>query len=399
MMSIKIIRNKIEYEKAFSQLMQLTATDPVKGSDKCNLIDVLSLLIEKYEKENCQIDLPDPISAIEYRMEQEKLTRKDMAVYLGTASRVSEILTKKKSLNLSMIRNLHEGLGIPYDVLMQEQSAVLCDYSSYPLKAIYKAGYFDQCVSSFAEFKSRAEELIQGLFNSTKGQVIPAHLRSTTNANNGTSKKIMDTFALSVWQAQVLKLAKNSTCVTTRCDIKSINLSFLREILKLSKYSDGPIKAKAELAKHGIHLIALPHLPKTYLDGAAMLGEDGNPVIGISLRYDRLDNFWFVLMHELAHVSKHIKNAEDVCFDDMENLEESIKEAEADEMALSALMPVNDWERIANLIVTQETVISVAKQYKVHPSIIAGRCRKHKKDYRIFNRLIGSKEVRKQFEL
>lgn len=398
-MSIKIIKNERDREQAFARLEMLAAEEPKPGSAESDEIDVIVLLIEQYEMEVSPVELPDPVSAIEFRMEQQQLSRKDMAVYLGSLSRVSEVLGRKKPLNLTMIRNLHEGLEIPYDVLMQKPKPVVNDYSAYPLNAIYKAGYFNHLVSSLAEFKSQANTLIDKLFSEAGSQLTPAHLRSTTNDPNGSSKKIMDEFALSIWQAQVLKLAKENTAVETHCDISAIDENFLAQILRLSKYKDGPLRAKKALAEAGIHFIVLPHLPKTYLDGAAMLGDDGNPIVGMTLRYDRLDNFWFVLMHELAHVSKHLKEQDAFWADNMDEDDGSEIEEEANTMASEALMSDTEWQEAKDFLITPDTVVAMARRFDVHPAIIAGRYRKDTGDYRIFNRLIGSKEVRKQFGL
>ena len=80
-------------------------------------------LIEAYEEKNCPIDPPDPVDAILFRMDQLAMTRRDLEAYIGRRGRVSEILNRARSLTLPMIRRLHEGLGIPADVLIQESRA------------------------------------------------------------------------------------------------------------------------------------------------------------------------------------------------------------------------------------------------------------------------------------
>lgn len=397
-MNIKIITNEKEHQQAFELLMSLTETNPVVGSKESDLIEVLSLLIETFEKKEFPIELPDPVSAIEFRMDQEGLTRKDMTQYLGSKSRVSEILNRNKNLSLSMIRSLHQGLGISYDVLMQQQKFELDyssnDYGDFPIKAAFKEGYFHKWASSITEAKEKAEEIVKELFTPVgikPFDVSEAHLRkSIVHSNN----KKVDELALSMWQAQVLTIAKEEN--VQKCDIDSINLDFMRSILQLSRLNNGPLIAKEELAKNGIHLVFQRHLPKTYLDGAAMWGVDENPVIGITARYDRLDNFWFVLMHELAHVSLHLKDTTNKpFFDDLDgNPISDNKEDEADELALSALMPEAEWQNYLDLLTSPESVVALAKRFNVSESIIAGRYRKDKKDYRIFNRLVGSNKVR-----
>ena len=96
----------------------------------------------------------------------------------------------------------------------------------------------------------------------------------------------------------------------------TVTLEFLRQIARLSWSEEGPRLAKEFLAKQGIPLVVVPHLPKTYLDGAALRLGDGRPVIGLTLRYDRIDNFWFCLLHELAHVGRHMDDGEGDAFVD-----------------------------------------------------------------------------------
>ena len=392
-MNIKIIKNKKEYKEAKAYLDILIDSGQ---SEQDDLLAVVALLIENYEKENFDIGLPDPVAAIEFRMEQQGLSRKDMVKFLGSRSRVSEILTRTKLLSLSMIRSLHEGLGIPYDVLMQNQKHELderkVEYADYPITAMFKQGFFSKAVKTAAEAKSKAEELIKELLEpvclAPFGERNFGHLRTNAHLTN----KRMDYLALQAWQSKVLH--KTLDASLPKCNIDDIKLDFLKEILRLSRFKKGPMLAKEELAQNGIHLIFLEHLPKTYLDGAAMWGVDGNPVVGMTIRYDRLDNFWFVLMHELSHVSLHLKDSKMPYFDDVEGDSKDQFEDEADQMALDAFLPESKWREYMPLLTTPASVITLAKQLSVHPSIIAGRYRKDMGDYRIFNRLIGSKDVR-----
>lgn len=394
-MNIKIIKNHKEYQEAISYFDFLVES---KTQDNDDLIDVVALLIENYERDNFDIGLPDPVAAIEFRMEQMNLSRKDLVEYLGSQSRVSEILTRSKPLSLSMIRNLHEGLGIPYDVLMQDQKHKLDErsvqYADFPITAMFKEGFFGKAVTSVTDAKLRAEELIKDLFESVGmtpfAEHNTAHLRS---AYAHLTNKRMDFLALQAWQAKVLHQTKDVTL--PKCNLSDINLEFMKEVLKLSKFQNGPKLAKEALAQNGIHLVFQSHLPKTYLDGAAMWGIGAkNPVIGMTIRYDRLDNFWFVLMHELAHVSKHLSNTDKPYFDDVEGDDKDDREHEADEMALDALASKAEWTDYMSLLTSPDSVLALAKKLSVHPAIIAGRYRKDKRDYRIFNRLIGNKEVR-----
>lgn len=117
-MKIKPIRTEKDYQEALMRLDQLF--DAKKGSQKGDELEILTILIERYEKDHFPIDLPDPIEAIKFRMDQKNLRQKDLARIIGLKSRVSEILNKRRKLSLSMIRKISRSLDIPTEVLVQE---------------------------------------------------------------------------------------------------------------------------------------------------------------------------------------------------------------------------------------------------------------------------------------
>lgn len=116
-MKIKPIKNKKDYEKALQKLELIF--DAKKDSQEGDELEVLSILIEKYENEHFPIDFPDPIEAIKFRMEQLGYTQTDLSKIVGYPGRTSEILNKKRKLTLEMIRLLHDHLKIPTEVLIQ----------------------------------------------------------------------------------------------------------------------------------------------------------------------------------------------------------------------------------------------------------------------------------------
>ena len=117
-MNIKPIKTESDYQKALIRLEEIF--DAQKGSKNGDELEILSILIDQYEKENFPIDLPDPIEAIKFRMEQMDLRNKDLAAVIGNKSRVSEVLKRKRKLSLDMIRKLNTFLRIPTEVLVQE---------------------------------------------------------------------------------------------------------------------------------------------------------------------------------------------------------------------------------------------------------------------------------------
>jgi HTH-type transcriptional regulator / antitoxin HigA len=116
-MTIKPIRTQRDYQSALKRLEVIFDAKP--GSAEGDELEVLGLLIEKYEQEHFPINFPDPIEAIKFRMEQMGYSQNDLAEVVGLKSRASEILNKKRKLTLEMIRQLHQSLGIPTDVLIQ----------------------------------------------------------------------------------------------------------------------------------------------------------------------------------------------------------------------------------------------------------------------------------------
>ena len=117
-MELKIIKTEEEYEIALERLDEVF--DAEDGTPEGNEADILALIVEKYEDEHYQIEAPDPIEAIKFRMDQLDLKGKDLVEIFGYRTRVSEIFAKKRKLNLNMIRKLHEKLSIPYESLMKE---------------------------------------------------------------------------------------------------------------------------------------------------------------------------------------------------------------------------------------------------------------------------------------
>ncbi|MEZ5277044.1 MAG: hypothetical protein R3F07_11740 [Opitutaceae bacterium] len=120
-MNPKVIRNRSEYEAVLSRIEVLM--DAKKGSPEEDELELWSILVERYEDTHQPIDPPDPIEAIKFRMDQEGLRPADLTRYIPSKSKISEVLSRKRPLSLSMIRSLHEGLGIPAEILVREPRA------------------------------------------------------------------------------------------------------------------------------------------------------------------------------------------------------------------------------------------------------------------------------------
>jgi HTH-type transcriptional regulator/antitoxin HigA len=116
-MKIKPIKTEKDYEKSLERLEDIFDAKP--NTEEGDELEVLSILIDNYEKEHYEIEFPDPIEAIKFRMEQMGYDQKDLAEIVGLKSRASEILNKKRKLSLEMIRQLHDKMHISTDVLIQ----------------------------------------------------------------------------------------------------------------------------------------------------------------------------------------------------------------------------------------------------------------------------------------
>lgn len=116
MMNIRPIKNRQDYEDALRRIEKLMSAK--SGTAKGDELDVLATLVDVYERKNFPIDAADTIEAILFRLDQQGLARKDLEPFLGSRHRVSEILNRKRSLTLDMIRKLHQGLDIPLEILI-----------------------------------------------------------------------------------------------------------------------------------------------------------------------------------------------------------------------------------------------------------------------------------------
>ena len=118
MIKIKPIKTEYDYKNALNTIDKLW--DAKANTEKGDYLEILTTLVEKYEEEHYDISAPDPIEAIKFIMEQKNIKRTELEKILGSRSRVSEILNKQRKLNLRMIRNLHNKLSIPYEILAED---------------------------------------------------------------------------------------------------------------------------------------------------------------------------------------------------------------------------------------------------------------------------------------
>ena len=211
------------------------------------------------------------------------------------------------------------------------------------------------------------------------------------------------------WQARVLQLA-NLEIHNSEIPKFTGNDRWFRNFVNVTADISGPARVKDLLLQQGIILVIERHLPKTYLDGAALLSHDGIPIVALTLRYNRLDYFWFTLFHELAHVYLHLFSRHHFNFFDRKILNEGNQNAkpkepeqdelekEADRFALKKLIAPQVWEQCrSRQTAALLDIKSDAKKLNIHPSIIAGRIRKERDNYQILGSLLGQGDLHRHF--
>lgn len=393
-MNVKIIKSAKDYEANMARLSELMSLDPKPNSKEENELELLALVIQDFERQTVPHVKADPIESILFRMDQMQLTRKELIPYIGSISKVSEVLSRKRPLSLPMIRRLNQGLGIPADILIEDvetDSSLVdqepeMDFTRFPLKEMLERGCFGDFEGNVQRLKDYAEDLVRKFMQDLlPKRMEPAFLRAPLHQRGD---RQADEMAILAWRMCVLSKARE--VISTR-EYKhgTITPEWLRELAKLSAFDEGPKLAKEHLARHGITLVIEKHFKRTFLDGAAMLDND-RPIVALTLRHDRVDNFWFALLHELAHVAKHLKPETPVFIDDLDRTNLQTVEGEADAMAQEALIPNKSWSAAkVRQTLASEDVIAYADEIGVHPAIVAGRLRHEEKNFRLLSHLIG----------
>ncbi|BAV52919.1 Uncharacterized protein MLTONO_p0449 (plasmid) [Mesorhizobium loti] len=376
-MTVRPIRTEEDYQSALKRATALFGHKSPKDRDE---LEVLQAVIERWERSRHPIEAPTPVQAIKFRMVQEGLSQRDLIPYLGSKSRVSEILNGQRQPTVDQIRALHQHLGIPVTSLIGSS------------KHEPAAGSSSTSIAAEGKLRTlgvmRTKENLAGFLSRSKASAPAIAMLRKTRTERTNAKT--DMAALEAWCAAVLVRAEKINVKKTKIGDPE---KAARQLAQLSLLADWQDQLVAELHRMGIILVILEHLPGTFLDGAAMCRSDGVPVIALTLRHDRLDNFWFTLLHEFAHAVRHLSTDRQVILDDLDVASSETIEAEADSFARHALIPPAMWKGIDKGSSTEE-VLQAAQKAGVHPAIAAGRWRFEHSDYRRFSKLIGRGKVK-----
>lgn len=224
----------------------------------------------------------------------------------------------------------------------------------------------------------------------------PAYARFK-GRRSGRQRDLIDELATMAWVSHVSDEAQKQAR-NVAFDASLINGDFVSYLTKLSVLGDGPKQALRAVSEIGICVVVEGGLPGMSVDGASFHSKQVGPVLAMTLRHDRLDNFWFTLLHEIGHIVLHLNRPSDDIFIDSEEEEsdELETEAEANAFAKDSFIPRDIWFRSdARRHGTESGVIKLARQLGIHPAIVAGRIRFERREFRILNNLIGFGEVRR----
>lgn len=397
-LDIRPIKTAADLAWAMEQIDTLMLKDELPEEEVRHL-EVLAILVEKYESEHFSIALPTPVEAIEFRIDQLEISRSQLASIIGfPKSRVSEVLNGRRKPSLEMMRALHAKLGIPADVLLGEVEAKLpapapnVDWKSFPISEMFNLGWL-------GEVKPKTDEIeacIRGLMSAARvstPQFAGVRFRGVEN-------KEPNPYSVNAWLMKAMGEA--IACESeNEFDLEDVGHSFRREVAKLSLYSDGPKRAFRKLNEVGITAVYVPCLKKTHIDGACFSLPSGKPAIAVSLRHHRLDNFWFTLLHECVHVERHLSD-ERIILDETEGSTGAFgndpdMEHEANTLARSALVPDDIREELSRVAgnISKSKVQYFARKADVHEAVIAGQVRLMTGRYTHFSVLLGQGEVAK----
>ena len=348
-------------------------------TERYGLADLPRVLIQaRIARGLSQTDLADRLG-----MKAQQIQRYEASGYLG--ANLSRLIEIAEELDVQVATSFSDDAP---GGLVAWSDVDEIDWNRLPAKEMVSRGWYEP------ELGQSLVSATQSYFTRTGADAyVTAHHRKKLRGQN-----LPNELTLLAWQARILDLAAKRVEDGGIAEFEH-NDEWLGDLVRATTEENGPSKVADLLAQNGVLFFVEPQLPGSYLDGAAMLSSSGHPIIAMTLRFDRLDNFWFVLFHELGHVFRHLFEHTHLDFFDEDGpVGEDALELEADLFALDQLIPQDAWDTcLSRFALSEEAVRLDAKKLGVHHSIVAGRIRREQENYTILNDLVGQGEVRRQF--
>lgn len=336
---------------------------------------------------NSAMDFISPGEAIKFYLDRNDWTQEDFAQIMSISTKhANELIKNKKPLSLELILDISKVFSfsdeqlqdfiklysqyrmknIKEDMTIAEKAKL---YADIPVSEMIKKGWIER-TNDFSGLINQLKKVLnlsannsKGLIEEIKGFTGALHYRKSENSNFNNINAV-------IWKMVAESYAN-------AIEVPQYNEQALEQLLQnLHLYTikeNGVEIFLEDLLQTGVRFINLEHLIKTYLDGAAFWSNN-NPIIALTTRYDRLDNFWFTIAHEIAHVLKHLRTSKDIFFiDDNFSKSETDKfENEANDIANAALKRdlILEWFREFYGYIPKEEVIKCSQHLKVHPSNI-----------------------------
>ena len=323
-----------------------------------------------------------PGEFIKEEMEIRNWTNEDLSQVLGLNPKtISEILNDQQRITINTAKILSKAFGQSPQYWLnldnnyrlhlkennnEEEVEIKSQiYERMPVNDMVKRGWIkkpndvNELKNCFMNFYNMVEFNFEYLDN----QILPATRKSDAFSN-------FNKYFLLAWT----QMAKHSCEKFKVNEFNKKNLNDLAENITIySTKTNGVSKFLRELTDAGVIFICLSHLPKTYLDGASFLCKD-NPVVVYTKRYDRLDNFWFTIAHEIGHILKHIKSEKDIFVDDLKVKDSSNLEKDADDFAEEILKveQILDYFEGYKHYTSEYRIEEAADELNIHPAIIVG---------------------------
>jgi HTH-type transcriptional regulator/antitoxin HigA len=253
-------------------------------------------------------------------------------------------------------------------------------------------------VEIYEKFQGYVDDVLGGKIGELDGEKVFSLREYIRNSHGDTlyrKSEAGDGYKKLVWMSRVKSIANYFCSVNEMNPFEGLDKGFLNALVGKSQNVQEIKNVAGYLSEVGILFFIEPNLQGAKIDGVCFKSASGNPVIVMSLRYSRVDNFWFTLLHELSHVFLHIDQLDVGIIDDLDENQESLIEKQANKLARDALIPRSKFRWcVARDSHKSQDVINFSKEIGVHPAVVAGRLRHELERYDLFTDIINVHDVR-----